>query len=206
MKKNLFVITLIAVMGLVAPTAKAQWAANAVDVSPLKIGQTVPDVTLENGSGTPGSLYAAIGDKPTLIMFYRGDWCINCIRHFNEEVMPNLPRITTLGYNVMFIGPDSPSFMQTTAEKINASPSMIWGDTAGDLSVAMGVAWQQPERMLERLAEYSEGKNTGFVPVIATFVVGADKKVLFSEVRPDGISSANRIKGNLLMGILENLQ
>ncbi|MDR0794694.1 MAG: redoxin domain-containing protein, partial [Tannerella sp.] len=127
-------------------------------------------------NGASRSLHAAIGDRPTLIMFYRGDWCGNCINHFNAEVIPNLQRINALGYNVMFIGPDSPEYMRATASKINASPSIIWSDAAGDLSVAMGVAWQQGERMLERLAEHSGGKNKGFVPVITTFVVGSDKK------------------------------
>jgi hypothetical protein len=69
----------------------------------------------------------------------------------------------------------------------------------------MGIAWQQQERMLERLAEYSGGKNKGFVPVISVFVVGPDKKILFEDVRPDGIRSASRIKGKLLLAVLENL-
>jgi hypothetical protein len=105
----------------------------------------------------------------------------------------------------MFIGPDDPEHIRTTAGKINASPSIMYSDAAGELSVALGIAWQQPDRMLERLAEYSGGKNKGFVPVISVFVVNADKKILFEDVRPDGIRSAARIKGKLLMAVLENL-
>ena len=206
MKRSIFKITLIALTGFATVTAKAQFAANATDIKPLLVGQTVPDKMLVDGNGNSKSLYSAIGDKPTLIMFYRGDWCTNCINHFSAEIVPNLQRINALGYNVMFIGPDSPEFIRTTAGKINVSPSMIYSDAAGELSVAMGIAWQQQERMLARLAEYSGGKNKGFVPVVSTFVVGADKTILFEDIRTNGIPAAARIKGNLLMAVLENLK
>ena len=206
MKLSIFKITLIALMGFSAVTAKAQYAASATDIKPLLVGQAVPDVTLVDGNDNAKSLHSVIGDKPTLIMFYRGDWCTNCINHFNAEVVPNLQRINALGYNVMFIGPDSPEWIRTTAGKINVSPSMIYSDAAGELSVAMGIAWQQAERMLERLLQYSGGKNKGFVPVISVFVVGADKKIMFEDIRPDGIRAAARIKGKLLMAVLEILQ
>ena len=195
----------IALMAMTVLSVNAQWAATAADVKPLMVGQAVPDVVLVDGNNNSKSLHSVIGDKPTLIMFYRGDWCTNCINHFNAEIIPNLPRINALGYNVMFIGPDKPEWMHTTAGKINVSPSMIYSDAAGELSVKMGIAWQQQERMLERLADYSGGKNKGFLPAVSTFVVGADKNVLFAETRPNGTSAANRIKGKLLMAVLENL-
>ena len=205
MKKCIFFAALTVIMGISGFSAKAQFAVNAIDVKPLMVGQEVPDKMLVDGNGNSKSLYSIIGDKPTVILFYRGDWCTNCIDHFNAEIVPNIQKINSLGYNIIFIGPDSPEYIRTTAGKINSSPSMIYSDAAGDLSVAMGIAWQQQERMLERLTEYSGGKNKGFVPVISVFVVGADKKILFEDVRPDGIRSASRIKGKLLMAVLENL-
>ena len=206
MRKSIFAIALIAVMGFVAPVAKAQFAPAAADVKPLMVGQAVPDVALQDGTGASRSLHTVIGERPTLIITYRGDWCTNCINHFNAEIFPNLQRINALGYNVMFVGPDSPDFARTTAGKINVTPAMVYSDATGAFSVAMGIAWQQPERMLERLAEYSGGKNPGFLPIPAVFVVGADKNVLFVDPRPTAVPAAARIKGNLLMAVLENLR
>jgi len=205
MRKSVLISALTVIMGLSGFSAMAQFAANAVDVKPLMIGQEVPDKMLVDGNGTSKSLHSIIGDKPTVILFYRGDWCGNCINHFNSDIVPNLPKINSLGYNVIFISPDDSEHIRTTAEKVSVSPSMIYSDAAGDLSVGMGIAWQQQERMLERLAEYSGGKNKGFVPVISTFIVGADKKIKFEDVRPEGISAAARIKGALLLAILENM-
>jgi peroxiredoxin len=205
MKKSIFISILTVMMGISVYSVKAQFAANATDVKPLMVGQEVPDKMLTDGNGNAQSLYSVIGDKPTVILFYRGDWCSNCINHFKDEILPNLQKMNALGYNVVFIGPDDPEHIRISAGKINASPSMMYSDAAGDLSVAMGIAWQQQERMLQTLAEHSGGKNKGFVPVISTFVVGADKKILFEDIRPDGIRAASRIKGKLLMAILENL-
>jgi len=206
MKKRIFISALTVMMCIAGFSVKAQFAVNAVDVKPLMVGQEVPDKMLTDGNGMAKSLHSVIGDKPTVILFYRGDWCSNCINHFSSEIVPNLQKMNALGYNVMFISPDDPDHIRTTAGKINASPSMMYSDAAGDLTVAMGIAWQQQERMLQTLAEHSGGKNKGFVPVISTFVVGPDKKILFEDIRPDGIRAASRIKGNLLMAVLENLQ
>jgi len=120
----------IALMAMTVLSVNAQWAATAADVKPLMVGQAIPDIMLVDGSGASKSLHSVVGDKPTLIMFYRGDWCTNCINHFNAEIVPNLSRVNALGYNVMFIGPDNVEWMRTTAGKINVSPSMIYSDAA----------------------------------------------------------------------------
>jgi len=194
-----------AFMAITVLSANAQFAPTATAIKPLFVGQAVPDIALVDGNGVSKTFHSVIGDKPTLVMFYRGDWCFNCINHFNAEVVPNLQRINALGYNVMFIGPDMPDSIRTTARKLNVSPSMIYSDAAGELSVAMGIAWQQQERMLQMLTTYSGGRNKGFVPAVATFVIDADKNILFEDIRPSAIPTAARIKGKLLMAVLENL-
>ena len=205
MNKKIFILNLILAMSFTALTSMAQFAATATDVKPLMVGQEVPDIMLVDGNDSSKSLHSVIGNKQTLIMFYRGDWCTNCINHFNDEIIPNLSSINSLGYNVMLISPDDPAHIRTTAGKINASPSIMYSDAAGELTVAMGIAWQQQERMLERLIEYSGGKNKGFLPVVSTFIVDADKKIIFEDIRPSGTPAAARIKGSLLMAILGNM-
>jgi peroxiredoxin len=208
MKKTRFIPIFAALMSLYATAVNAQtaqYAPTANDVNPLKVGQTVPDIALTNGDEAPATLHGIIGGNPTLIVFYRGDWCFNCINHFKAEIVPYLGRIGELGYNVAFIGPDDAAHIRTTAGKINVSPSMIWSDSDGKLSVAMGLAWQQQERMLPLLNEHSGGKNPGFVPATSVFVVDGEGKILFEDVRPSAIPADARIKSKLLMAVLENL-
>src|SRR4030042_3032246 len=107
MKKAIFVILAYALCMHVNPV-KGQVAATTFDISPLLIGETVPDGTLTDTKGNSQSFLSLIKDKPVIVIFYRGDWCPNCINHFNQEISPNLAAIKNLGYDLVAISPDSP--------------------------------------------------------------------------------------------------
>ncbi len=57
-----------------APTAAPTAAASAGDICPLLIGSPVPEVTVKTVAGESFDLNAAIGSKPTILIFYRGGW------------------------------------------------------------------------------------------------------------------------------------
>ena len=65
-----------------AETASASGAGpgtdSAQDIRPLLIGSSVPDLTLQAADGNRYDLNAAIGRKPTVVIFYRGGWCPYC--------------------------------------------------------------------------------------------------------------------------------
>lgn len=42
--------------------------------TPLRIGATPPDFTLPDASGRPVALAEYRGEKPVVLVFYRGDW------------------------------------------------------------------------------------------------------------------------------------
>lgn len=46
----------------------------ADEIRPLLIGATVPDLTLLTKEGDPFDLNAALAEKPTVLIFYRGSW------------------------------------------------------------------------------------------------------------------------------------
>ena len=47
---------------------------NAEDVRPLMIGASVPDAQVGNLEGENVGLLDVMGDKPTMLVFYRGGW------------------------------------------------------------------------------------------------------------------------------------
>jgi len=49
-------------------------AASAKEINPLKVGATVPKVTLMTVDGKPFDLNASIAEKPIVLVFYRGGW------------------------------------------------------------------------------------------------------------------------------------
>lgn len=56
----------------------AQVPEEAEDISPLLIGENLPDAALVDANGIKVSLHKLIKEKPTVLVFYRGGWCPYC--------------------------------------------------------------------------------------------------------------------------------
>ena len=54
------------------------------DISPLLIGEDIPDVTLKNLNGEDVDLKPLFRKKKTILLFYRGGWCPYCNVHLSE--------------------------------------------------------------------------------------------------------------------------
>lgn len=44
------------------------------EIRPLLIGASVPKVTLQTVDGDPFNLGAAVSERPSVLIFYRGGW------------------------------------------------------------------------------------------------------------------------------------
>ena len=51
-----------------------QLPASAEDICPILVGAMVPNLTLTTVNGSLFDLNAAIAEKPTVLIFYRGGW------------------------------------------------------------------------------------------------------------------------------------
>ncbi|MEJ2113219.1 MAG: redoxin domain-containing protein, partial [Flavobacteriaceae bacterium] len=74
MKLKLFVIVLLftcVVKGQEVPE-------KAEDISPLLIGEKIPNASLLDPDGNKVNLNKLIKVKPTVLVFYRGGWCPYC--------------------------------------------------------------------------------------------------------------------------------
>ena len=206
MKKSI-ILTFIAALCLLCIQVKGQVAATPFDVSPLLIGETVPDGNLVDTKGNVVSFYSLIAEKPTIVIFYRGDWCPNCITHFNTEITPNLQAISSLGYNLIAISPDAPDRLASTSGKTKIPPTMFFGDCDVSLSKAFGIAHKHGDYMKDLIIKASGGKNSEpDLPLPAVFVIGTDKKILFEYINPNVPQSAFRMKWKLLQPVLVALK
>ena len=50
----------------------------AEDISPILIGETLPNAYFQNAEGKSVQLKAVLEEKPTVLVFYRGGWCPYC--------------------------------------------------------------------------------------------------------------------------------
>jgi peroxiredoxin len=206
MKKAMLLI-LTSVLFSLGTQVKGQSPTSALDVSPLLIGENAPDASVADTKGNPQLFLSLIKDKPVVVIFYRGDWCSNCIAHFNAEISPNMATIKSLGYDLIAISPDSPENLIKTSGKVNMDQSLFFSDADGSLSKAFGIAWKQGDRMKDMMIQSSGGKNLEPVlPVPAVYVIGTDKKITFEYINPLGPQSNLRMKWTLLQPVLQALK
>ena len=124
----------------------AQIADKAEDISPLLIGEKIPDITLLSSAGKQETLAAITGGKPSILLFYRGGWCPFCNKHL-AEIETIQDKILELGYQLIAISPDAPPKLIASGEK-NKLKYGLYSDGNGAVAQAMGIAFKASERSL----------------------------------------------------------
>lgn len=196
MKKSLMsalVLSLFFSMSL-----SAQLPTKAEDVSPLLIGETFPNTMLTGTDGKSVAFLELAKEKPTVLIFYRGGWCPYCNAQL-AAVGKQEAEILKLGYQVIAVSPDEVKNLQATATKDSVA-YRLFSDAAGEFTKATGIAFQAPEKYNQFLFDASGGKNAGFLPVPAVFVLNTKGEILFEYINPN---YKNRLDEALLMATLK---
>jgi len=110
---------------------QAQIPEKAEDISPLLIGEIIPDGVLKAPDESDHSMLDILSKKPTVIMFYRGGWCPYCNNHL-AELQGTESKINKLGFQIVAISPDSPQSLQLTDSK-NKLRYNLYSDSDGTL-------------------------------------------------------------------------
>ena len=58
--------------------ATAEFAAEGIGKSALKVGDQLPDATFSDASGAQVTLSSLLAKGPLILNFYRGGWCPYC--------------------------------------------------------------------------------------------------------------------------------
>lgn len=199
MRKPFFFIVLLS--GFYSFIAQGQIPERAEDISPLLIGQTIPDASLNAPDGSVHRVAGIIKTKPAILLFYRGGWCPYCNAHL-AEIQEAEAEIIELGYQIVAVSPDSPENLQQTDEKQKLNYS-LYSDADGTFIKGLGIAFKAPERMSDMLTGSSGGKNEGLLPVPSVFVVDTSGKILFEYINPD---FRTRLSAGLLIAVLRELK
>ncbi|WP_339887492.1 peroxiredoxin-like family protein [uncultured Flavobacterium sp.] len=182
-----------------ALTSQAQIADAPENVSPLLIGEKIPNTEL---SGIDGKKVKTdkIFNKKTVLVVYRGGWCPYCNNQL-ADMQEIESDILSLGYQIVAISPDSPSFLKETETKDKLNYA-LYSDSEGKFSQAIGIAFAAPEKYGKMLGKYSDDKNTSFLPVPTVYVLNEKQEIEFMYINPN---YATRLKGELLLAVLKNL-
>ena len=163
-------------------------AGSAVTGSP-KEGEPMPPFLLPDHSGRLVSLEDLVAAGPVAVTFARGHWCPYC-RIAVSALAEIADDAKALGAQIVAIVPDRQRFAaQLRAE--TAAPFPILTDVENGYALSLGlVFWvgeEMQKLMLARNANpaESQGNDSWFLPVPATFIVGRDGLIKARHVDPD---------------------
>lgn len=196
--KKLLLITFLSLVGVA--NAQKELPKTAQDISPLLIGEKVPALSLLSSEGKKVQLLDLLQQQKTILVFYRGGWCPYCNVQL-AALGQSEQELLGLGYQIVAVSPDAPAAMKVTDEKEKLN-YLLLSDSKGELSRAMGLAFQAPENYKPIITKGSEGVNATFLPVPAVFFVGTNGLIQFEHINPDYKS---RISTNLLLAVAKVL-
>lgn len=195
------IITLSFLFFSVITSAQLELPKTAKDISPLLIGEKIPNLTLKSDENIAVNLSDTFSKKKTILVFYRGGWCPYC--NIQLSALGEAENeLLDLGYQIVAVSPDSPKNLKVTddKEKINY---LLLSDSSGELSKAVGIAFQVPEGYKPYISNGSEGVNSSFLPVPTVFIINQSGEIQFEHITPD---FKNRISKELLIAASKALK
>ena len=161
---------------------------SAVTGSP-KEGEPMPPFLLPDHSGRLVSLDDLVAAGPVAVTFARGHWCPYC-RIAVSALAEIADDAKARGAQIVVIVPDRQRFAAQLRAETNA-PFPILTDVENGYALSLGlVFWvgeEMQKLMLARNANpaESQGNDSWFLPVPATFIVGRDGLIKARHVDPD---------------------
>lgn len=180
----------------------AQIPDKAEDVSPLLIGETLPNASFQNAEGSRVQLKDILAEKPTVFVFYRGGWCPYCNLQLSGLVEIE-EDILKLGYQIVAISPDDFQNLKITEEKDRIKYTLL-SDPNGKFIQDIGIAFTTPIMLKGYIATKGQkGKTSTVMPVPTVMVVDKKGVIQFEYIN---LNYKERISGELLLAILQTIE
>ena len=173
----------------------------AEDISPILIGETLPNANFQNPKGEYVQLKALLEEKPTVLVFYRGGWCPYCnvqlsgLVEIEEDVLE-------LGYQIVAISPDDYKNLQSTIEN-NSTKYKLLSDPNGEFIQEIGIAFRTSSSLKEYIiAKGQKGETSSVMPAPTVMIVDKKGVIKFEYINPN---YKERIGGDMLLSVLKTL-
>ncbi|NVJ65483.1 MAG: AhpC/TSA family protein [Gammaproteobacteria bacterium] len=192
MKKLTLMMILMALLGFNASAHgldRTKIAEKPAEVTPILIGETVPDVTLFSTDGVPFKLREKAAKQPTIVLFYRGGWCPFCNAQLSQ-IQAAEEQIRELGYQIIAISPDTPDELNKsiTDKKLDYQ---LASDFSLETIRKFGLAFYVPKEYSDKIksvggqTHYLEGDSRSILPVPAVFILDQAGSIQFEYVNPN---------------------
>jgi peroxiredoxin len=157
--------------------------------TPLKVGDTIPDVTLRTEDDKEVRLLGLVSEKPTVLIFYRGGWCPFCNRHL-QSLAGIEDDLNKVGAQLLAISMDQPSKLKATPHRDKLHYRLLSDSDAAAVK-AFGIAFKVDDATIEKYKTYginldaASGKDHHILPHPAVFIVNTNGVIRFAHVNPD---------------------
>jgi peroxiredoxin len=156
----------------------------------LKEGDSIPDVRLRTDDNREVSLRKLAGEKPTVLIFYRGGWCPFCTRHLSD--LAGIEKdLEKAGAQLLAISMDQPSTLRETPNRDKLGYRLL-SDSEAVAAKAFGIAFQVEDDLVRKYKdsykidlEAASGQTHHILPHPAVYVVDTAGKIRFAYVNPD---------------------
>jgi peroxiredoxin len=189
MMKNIWLLGFTILFVAIASCTGLEVPSSAEEVTPVEVGETVPDVTLKDPFGNDVELRNLVSQKPSLVIFYRGGWCPYCNTHLSQlaEIEEQL---YDMGIQILALSPDQPSYLKESTMEHNLNYKLL-SDSDMNASKQFGLAFKVDTTTVNRykrngldLAERS-GYDHYMLPVPAAFFVDTTATIRYRYYNPD---------------------
>lgn len=127
-----------AVMGFVGFLVYDYWYSSFVRAASfLQVGQILPEFELTDTAGNTVAS-TSLRDKPTVWIFYRGNWCPLCMAQI-KELVTQYQQLEELGVRVALVSPQPPKFTESLAKKFDVTFDFLT-DPANRAARMLGIA------------------------------------------------------------------
>lgn len=161
-----------------------------VPLGAVSVGDALQDATLLTSNGEAVSLYAALGDTSSVIVFYRGSWCPYCnltLKHYQNEL---LPALRARGVELVAISPQTPSASEASVANGELAFTVL-SDPANALAATLGIVTEPTSDARAAHSDLgfdvadSNADATGNIPFPTVLVIAADRTVRFVDIHVD---------------------
>ena len=157
--------------------------------------------------GSPTTLYAVMGDRATVLVFYRGAWCPYCNIALSAYQQHLLPQLTGRGIGLVAISPQAPDGSLSMQEKHDLSFTVV-SDPGNAIARGLGILTRPSDEA--RAAQLQLGLDlttvnadgTNALPMPTVVIADASHVVQWVDVHPD---YSTRTEPAQILGTLDQL-
>ncbi len=127
---------------------RSQVPDKAEEICPILIGQSLPRIVLRTADNAPFDLNAAVAQKPTVLIFFRGGWCPYCSLHLGR-LQSIESQLVQMGFQIIAVSPDRPGILKAPAEKQGLKYRLL-SDSEMTAAKALGIAFRVDDTTVKK--------------------------------------------------------